>query len=179
MAMQPVKMTRAAVLAQIANGIQPAALEDTEVTVEEPETPAVEPKVEAPATTAEVTEESEEDGFAQLLNLTRDNAKLEVKVESLEAELTALKESGKTACGVIRTAVERLGIALGSTVIGLEDSSLGTLCAQFAKLDAEFNKKFPVGGTARPLTTPDATTQIVGNELALRAAAARHTTKRK
>lgn len=184
MAIKPAKLTRAAVLAQLANGVDPASLtEEPETETPETEEPAA-PKAEAEQTETQEPEApaapvvTDAPVSAQLLDLTRQNAKLELKVESLQAEVDVMKNASTAACGVIRTAVERLGIALGSTVIGLEDASLSTLCAQFTKLDAEFGKKFPVGGVTRPLASSETAVKPLGNELSHRVTAARKTTKR-
>ena len=90
---------------------------------------------------------------ASLLNevksLSRDNAKLELKVEGLEARVAGFEASEGEARKVITEAIERLGIALNSTPAGLEDMSLNALCTHYHKLNKQFAERFPVGATAR------------------------------
>lgn len=185
------KHTRAVVLAQIASGADVSLSEEVdstqiEASADSNDTSQTQTQTEPPAETAEPAQpgaaenDTAEPGLnlSQFMELTRQNAKLELQVDGLKEQIEALQGSSEVACSVVRTAVERLGLALGSTVIGLEDASLASLCSQFTKLNDEFVKKFPVGGVARPLANNPETTPLVGNELTHRVSAARKTTKR-
>lgn len=157
------KTSRAEVLAKLASGVAlsdeevieanaevteeatevetSAAAEET-VVAEPEETPEQEPDQEPVAASAV-------DHTAQLLDLTKANAKLEVKVEQLESDLANEKAASESARTVIRTATERLGLSLGATVVGLDTLSLSALCTQFNTLNTQFEARFKVGPVAQ------------------------------
>lgn len=176
------KVNRAAVMARMALGVDPedAGLDEEVAAQVVKETPQLEEQSEAEASslTLKVNVEDESGHLTELKDLTKQNARLEVQVENLEASLETLKAGSAQASTVIKTCVERLGTALGTTVVGLEELSLNALCAQFTKLDAEFTTKFPVGGKSRPLEKQEMANSLPSVDMAHRTAAARKTTKR-
>lgn len=116
---------------------------------------------------------------AELLEALKENAKLEAQVENLEAKLSEGDANTASARAVITTCIERLSIALGATIVGLEELSLQKLCAQFNKLDAQFTKTFPVGGRSKPAIGQAETSSTVSDsEFSRRTQAARKITKR-
>ena len=150
------KTTRAEVMALMANGaeVDDAALEEalSEEVGSEVTQDAVVPDPE-PVTTSEG-----EDGLdilAELRSLERTNAKLEVQVENLTAQIDSHKTDTNTACGVIRKCVERLALPLETTVVGLETMSLPGLCNVFTQLNDKFEQRFKVGGVARTVKTEE------------------------
>ncbi len=66
---------------------------------------------------------------------TRDLASSQIAQTALEAP--------------VRTAIQRLSIALGATVIGLDSAKGTTLVEQFNSLNEKFEKRFVVGQQTR------------------------------
>lgn len=149
------KTTRAEVMALMANGaeVDDAALEEalTEAEGSEAEQEAVVPDPEPVA----ASEEDRSDFLAELRSLERANAKLEVQVESLTAQVESRATDTNAACGVIRKCVERLALPLETTVVGLEAMSLPGLCNVFTQLNEKFEQRFKVGGVARTVKTEE------------------------
>jgi hypothetical protein len=149
------KTTRAEVMALMANGaeVDDAALEEalTEAEGSEAEQEAVVPDPEPVA----ASEEDHSDFLSELRSLERANAKLEVQVENLTAQVESHAADTNTACGVIRKCVERLALPLETTVVGLETMSLPGLCNVFTQLNEKFEQRFKVGGVARTVKTEE------------------------
>ena len=148
------KMSEEVRRALLASGVDP---EDEQ---EEPalEAPAPEPE---PALEAVPTE--------SLLSLARENAKLELQVEQLNARLTGQASTEALACSALRVAVGRLSVAVGGgTVIGLDSASLDVLCGHFNQLNERFEKTFPNKAVARPVSETSAKQSGVDPEMARR-----------
>lgn len=152
------KMSEEVRRALLASGVDP---EDEQ---EEPalEAPAPEPEPEPePALEAVPTE--------SLLSLARENAKLELQVEQLNAKLTGQASTEALACSALRVAVGRLSVAVGGgTVIGLDNASLDVLCGHFNQLNERFEKTFPNKAVARPVSETSAKQSGVDPEMARR-----------
>ena len=154
------KMSEEVRRALLASGVDP---EDEQ---EEPalEAPAPEPEAEVepePALEAVPTE--------SLLSLARENAKLELQVEQLNAKLTGQASTEALACSALRVAVGRLSVAVGGgTVIGLDNASLDVLCGHFNQLNERFEKTFPNKAVARPVSETSAKQSGVDPEMARR-----------
>jgi hypothetical protein len=139
-------------LALLSNGVDPdeEVVETALETVETGEAPAeveTDPELSAePAKPAPAHADTQ-----QLLELTRANAKLEVQIEDLKAQLDSHKGTAATAANVIRLATSRLSAVCGGTVIGLETADLSTLCNHFNQLNEKFEKTFPNRAVARPV----------------------------
>ena len=151
------KTTRAEVMALMANGaeVDDAALEEALTETESSEAEGSEATQDADApvpSEQEVTDTDVADFLSELRSLERANAKLEVQVENLTAQIDSHKTDTNTACGVIRKCVERLALPLETTVVGLETMSLPGLCNVFTQLNEKFEQRFKVGGVA--LTVP-------------------------
>lgn len=149
------KTTRAEVMALMANGaeVDDAALEEalTEAEGSESEQEAVVPD----PSEQEVSDTDVADFLSELRSLERANAKLEVQVENLTAQIESHKADTNAACGVIRKCVERLALPLETTVVGLETMSLPGLCNVFTQLNEKFEQRFKVGGVARTVKTEE------------------------
>ena len=136
-------------LALLSNGVDPdeEVVETALETVETGEVPAeVETNSELSAEPAPTQVDTQ-----QLMELTRANAKLEVQIEDLKAQLDSHKGTAATAANVIRLATSRLSAVCGGTVIGLETADLSTLCNHFNQLNEKFEKTFPSRAVARPV----------------------------
>ena len=149
------KTTRAEVMALMANGaeVDDAALEEalSEAEGSEAEQEAVAPD----PSEQEVSDTDVADFLSELRSLERANAKLEVQVENLTAQIDSHKTDTNAACGVIRKCVERLALPLETTVVGLETMSLPGLCNVFTQLNEKFEQRFKVGGVARTVKTEE------------------------
>ena len=148
------KTTRAEVMALMANGaeVDDAALEEALTETESSEAEGSGEAQEAVVPDPEPAAASEEDRNAlltELRSLERANAKLEVQVENLTAQVESHATDTNAACGVIRKCVERLALPLETTVVGLETMSLPGLCNVFTQLNEKFEQRFKVGGVAR------------------------------
>lgn len=150
------KMSEEVRRALLASGVDP---EDEQ---EEPALEALAPEPEPePALEAAPTE--------SLLSLARENAKLELQVEQLNAKLTGLASTEALACSALRVAVGRLSVAVGGgTVIGLDNASLDVLCGHFNQLNERFEKTFPNKAVARPVSETSAKQSGVDPEMARR-----------
>jgi predicted RNase H-like nuclease (RuvC/YqgF family) len=157
------KTTRAEVMALMANGaeVDDTALEQALSEATEQETAPESAQGHSPEKgQGEPSEQEVSDtdvaGFlAELRSLERANAKLEVQVENLTAQIDSHKTDTNTACGVIRKCVERLALPLETTVVGLETMSLPGLCNVFTQLNEKFEQRFKVGGVARTVKTEE------------------------
>ena len=151
------KTTRAEVMALMANGaeVDDAALEEAlaEAGGSEEAQDVVVPDPDPEPAAA--SEEDRSDFLAELRSLERANAKLEVQVENLTAQIDSHKTDTNAACGVIRKCVERLALPLETTVVGLETMSLPGLCNVFTQLNEKFEQRFKVGGVARTVKTEE------------------------
>lgn len=153
------KTTRAEVMALMANGaeVDEAALEEALAeAAEQGTTPESEPDAgQSTPAEADASDTEVADFLAELRSLERANAKLEVQVENLTAQIDSHKTDTNTACGVIRKCVERLALPLETTVVGLETMSLPGLCNVFTQLNEKFEQRFKVGGVARTVKTEE------------------------
>lgn len=149
------KTTRAEVMALMANGaeVDDAALEEALAEAEGSEE-AQEEVVPDPSE-QEVSDTDVADFLSELRSLERTNAKLEVQVENLTAQVESHAADTNTACGVIRKCVERLALPLETTVVGLETMSLPGLCNVFTQLNEKFEQRFKTGGVARTVKTEE------------------------
>lgn len=154
---KPTNVSEEVRLALLSNGVDPDSVDpdvaDTEATLEATEKPT-----EEVAQAAELNDDqgagegvTDETMTKQLMDLTRANARLEVQVENLQAQLESLSSTAATAANVIRLATSRLSAVCGGTVIGLETADLGTLCNHFNQLNEKFEKSFPNRAVARPI----------------------------
>lgn len=143
------KHTRDAALALMASGVA-LSEEEIETPAETPaDSPAEEPKVEAEIPVEESKAEVKPADTDTLLSLTKQVARLELQLEQAQAELSTSVEASASAKKVIQTATERLAIAMGSTVVGLESLSLAGLCTQFNSLNTKFEERFSSGPVAQ------------------------------
>ena len=153
------KTTRAEVMALMANGaeVDDTVLEQALSEAAEQETaPESAPEAgQSPPAEADVSDADVADFLSELRSLERANAKLEVQVENLTAQIDSHKTDTNTACGVIRKCVERLALPLETTVVGLETMSLPGLCNVFTQLNEKFEQRFKVGGVARTVKTEE------------------------
>ena len=142
-------------MALMANGaeVDDAALEEA---LSEAEGSEATQDADAPVPSEqEVTDTDVVDFLSELRSLERANAKLEVQVENLTAQIDSHKADTNAACGVIRKCVERLALPLETTVVGLETMSLPGLCNVFTQLNEKFEQRFKVGGVARTVKTEE------------------------
>lgn len=149
------KTTRAEVMALMANGaeVDDAALEEA---LAEAEGSEATQDADAPAPSEQEASDTDVSDFlSELRSLERANAKLEVQVENLTAQIDSHKTDTNAACGVIRKCVERLALPLETTVVGLETMSLPGLCNVFTQLNEKFEQRFKVGGVARTVKTEE------------------------
>ena len=135
----------------------------------DPEDEQEEPALEAPAPEPEPEPALEAVPTESLLSLARENAKLELQVEQLNARLTGQASTEALACNALRVAVGRLSVAVGGgTVIGLDSASLDVLCGHFNQLNERFEKTFPNKAVARPVSETSAKQSGVDPEMARR-----------
>ncbi|CAM0052309.1 hypothetical protein VPHK404_0113 [Vibrio phage K404] len=83
---------------------------------------------------------------AEFKTLTKDNAKLELKVEGLEKDVTSANAAADALKPIAIAAVNRMQIALGQTPTELSSMSASAIADMFTKTDAKFNETFSVGG---------------------------------
>lgn len=158
------KGTKKAVLksdAELAAAQMGAQVESTPAPEAEPEAPEADagtPEAEADAGTPEGSETPEANAepeapqasvnpFAEeFKTLTKDNAKLEVKVEGLETQLNAAAAAEAALKPIALAAVSRLQIALGQTPTDMSSMSASAIADMFAKADATFSETFSTGG---------------------------------
>lgn len=179
---KPAKVSEEVRLALLASGVEvddsaPDAETETALETEVLETeivPEADPALEA----APAEKESDEDPLETLLQLTRDNTRLELKVEQLEARLASQDSTSALACNALRVATGRLAAVMGgSAVLGLDSANLETLCSHFNQLNEAFEKRFPNRAVAR--ATPKAETPGIDPEMTRRMNAVRKQNTRK
>lgn len=75
---------------------------------------------------------------------------LQVKASSAETLATTLEAENTAMLGIVRTATERLCVALNASTAGVAAMPATALCAHFTQLNADFAKKYTVGAKAAP-----------------------------
>lgn len=81
--------------------------------------------------------------LSKLTEVTTEAAQLRAEVAQLKAVEEAHQATTLLACTIIRKAANRLSVPLNTQTSLDENSSLSDCCAQFSKLDTQFEKKFP------------------------------------
>jgi hypothetical protein len=81
--------------------------------------------------------------LSKLAEVTTEAAQLRAEVAQLKAMEEAHQATTLLACTIIRKAANRLSVPLNTQTSLDETSSLSDCCAQFSKLDAQFEKRFP------------------------------------
>lgn len=113
--------------------------ETTEETTEDDET-------EASDNPTDTTEASTNSFSAELKALLKENAQLEVKVETLESKLSTAEASAEALKPIAIAAVNRMQIALGQTPTDITSLNASAIADLFASTDKTFNETFSVGG---------------------------------
>jgi len=144
-----------ALKALLASGVAPEDVEaeagditelaDSPEVADDPVAPEEVPEKEAPvqAADAPVAVGSLDSLLAKLAEVTTEAAQLRAEVAQLKALEEAHQATTLLACTIIRKAANRLAVPLNTQTLLDENSSLADCCAQFSKLDAQFEKRFP------------------------------------
>jgi hypothetical protein len=88
---------------------------------------------------------------------------LQVKASTAETRVTTLEAENTAMLGIVRTAAERLCVALNASTAGVAAMPATALCAHFTQLNADFAKKYTVGAKA----TPDADNPAANGKMKL------------
>ncbi|WP_422451852.1 signal peptide peptidase SppA [Endozoicomonas sp. ALC066] len=130
------------------------APEVAEETLEATETEQTEGQQEVSESSESVeVEEAEEgvkaDAFAtQLASITKENAKLELQVESLEQQLSGIKTTQSSLMEIAVAATQKMQIALGSSPADMDKLDASTVVSMYHDAQEKFNSRFPVGAKA-------------------------------